>query len=157
MCNSVKSNTGNNQNKIFHGFCKEEIFLFYKFISIHDKYLKDIQKQQEIFELIPNIKIVYNKEYKGIVKQIRKADLKNFNECSDGKIYLTKNRKSLIMSFLCHLRNSIAHGHIVKKSNLISISDFIKTKDFRLQNCIGKIELEKVSKILDIILKVYEE
>ena len=44
-------------------------------------------------------------------------------------LYMTNSKNSKVLSFLTHIRNSIAHGQIIKEKDSIHIIDYSENKN----------------------------
>ena len=78
----------------------------------------------------------------------------NFKSLTN-EIYQTKNKQNNVLSFLAHLRNSIAHGSAVEHDGKVLITDFEHHKynptDFTARGCVEFAIINKITKILNVI------
>ena len=72
------------------------------------------------------------------------------------EIYLTKNKDNLLLSFLAHLRNSIAHGNTVEHEGRVLVTDFASPKYypvvFTARGCIDFDVINSITKTLKQII-----
>ncbi len=128
-------------NKI-NGFKKEQIFKLYDYLVAYEDsgiemynstkaLLKDHPELSELKEILKKVECSKSNSI-----EMKDIDLKIINN----EIYLTKCKGNLLLSFLAHLRNSVAHGNIVEHYNHILITDYANPKfnpiDFTARGCI---------------------
>ena len=53
-------------------------------------------------------------------------------------LYMTNSKNSKVLSFLTHIRNSIAHGQIMKEKDYIHIIDYSENKNNKRENIHSK-------------------
>ena len=68
----------------------------------------------------------------------------------NNEIYLTINKGNLLLSFLTHLRNSIAHGNAVAHEDLILISDKNPSKSLGF-TARGRMKFALINEITSIL------
>ena len=145
-----------NMNKI-NGFKKEQIFKLYDYlvayedsgIEMYNSTKALLKDHPELSELKEIIKKVECKKSDSI--EMKDIDLKNINN----EIYLTKCKGNLLLSFLAHLRNSIAHGNIFAHDSHILVTDFANPKfnpiDFAAR---GRIEFSVIIDLTNILKSI---
>ena len=121
-----------------NGFTKDEVKDLYRFICMYEKggfgffyALEDVYRcHPQLVHILPlflgNLELS-----KTGLREIQKVDLSTFKN----KICFTKSKnKDKVLSFLSHLRNSIAHGLIFREElyrfvlTVFSIAIFIQNK-----------------------------
>ena len=73
-------------------------------------------------------------------------------------LYMTNSKNSKVLSFLTHIRNSIAHGQIIKEKDSIHIIDYSENKNTKekIYTARGKVEIPKIEAILDLVIENVE-
>lgn len=129
-------------NKTINGFEKEQVFQLYSYLVAYEEsgiqnyksttaLLRDHPELSDLKTQINAVKCrVSNSEDMKIV------DFKKLHN----EIYFTREKGNLLLSFLAHLRNAIAHGTVVKHGNSILITDFANPRfrpiDFTARGCV---------------------
>lgn len=122
-------------NTTINGFTDQEVFDLYAFLEAYEKLYseQDYQKNEILFEKHPELSELEN-AYKNInysskdnSSLIEKVILPNDSEQMYGL-----RHGSPLLSFLYHLRNSIAHTIIKKEGERIYIEDKTKNRPRRL-------------------------
>lgn len=145
------------QSKI-NGLCEEQVFQLYAYLVAYEEsgieaykstkaLLKDHPELSKIEEIVkPVIR------HKTVSENLTSIDFKALHN----EIYLTCNKKNLLLSFLAHLRNSIAHGNAVEHQGNILITDFeyykIPTASFTARGCIEPDIINEITKVLKAII-----
>ena len=94
---------------IFNGFSRDEIVLLFKFMVNYKSIVEQYKKGGYVSQFISHIPYSQMVYYSPIqMDQILDSDITN---C----VYMT-GKGSKPLALLRHLRNSIAHGYITKKS-----------------------------------------
>ena len=144
------------QNKI-NGFREPQIFQLYDFLVAYEdsgirKYKstkKMLEEHPELFELNEQIKYVECKKSDAI--EMKDIDFKQFHN----KIYFTKCKGNNLLSFLAHLRNTIAHGCAVEHNGNVLITNFAnpiyRPIDFSARGCI---DFSVIRNFTDILKKI---
>lgn len=135
-----------NKTTIVNGLTKDDIVLLYRYVNAYEKHLKDLNNNSTIKtqeEQLSRLK-------KSFVYQIRKQkelennlqlDLKN-------QVYFTQSKGNKTLSFLFHLRNSIAHCLIEKMGKQYKLTDKNRNKKLSM---VGSIDCD----ILENIIKLF--
>lgn len=91
------------------------------------------------------------KYHKAKAQEMKGLDFKSLTN----EIYQTKNKQNNILSFLAHLRNSIAHGSAVEHDGKVLITDFDNPKyhpiDFTARGCVEFVIINQITTILNKI------
>ena len=56
---------------------------------------------------------------------MRSAELKKISEIDGEYFFMTKSKKTEMLSFINHLRNAIAHGEVKTTGDYIEIKDYV--------------------------------
>lgn len=144
------------QNSI-NGFTEHQIFQLYAYIvAYEDGGIQNYKSTKVLLEDHPELNEIiqtYNwvSYKKATLPEIKNADFKNF----ENKILMTKCKNNLLLSFLAHLRNSIAHGNAVEFNGKVLITNFANPRF--CPTCItarGSIELPVFIKLTKILNKI---
>ena len=141
--------------KKINGWNDKEIFLLYEFLVSYEKgRLSSYQKDDELFKEHPEIKKVdtlfCSISYSTKDKSSKLKDL--FPSSGKNEIYFLSHGTPLL-SFLYHLRNSIAHGEIEKKGEEAFVVDWCKNRPTNF-SAKGLISFETIKKITEILNKI---
>jgi hypothetical protein len=145
------------KNEIINGFSKDQIFQLYKYLVAYEE--SGIGKYKSTKALLGD-----HPELSGI-EQIGKSIIFHSQTSSEltginfksliNEVYFTKSKGNLLLSFLAHLRNSIAHGNVVEHKGMVLITDFENPKyhptNFNARGCI---ELGIVNMITNIFKQI---
>ena len=135
-------------------FDKDQIFQLYAYLVAYEeggfsKYKSTKVLLEEHPELTGIQKIERLVNYKKATdSEMKVAEFHAFNN----KILMTKSKGNLLLSFLAHLRNSIAHGNSVEYTGKILITDFANPRyrptDFTARGCIDFSVIQGITNIL---------
>lgn len=144
------------ENKI-NGFTVTQIFQLYAYLVAYEesgieKYssMKAMLEEHPMLSEVTKVvqKVVCHKTVAHDMKSIDFKSLKN-------EIYQTNVKKNKVLSFLAHIRNSIAHGDCVENKNHVLITDYANPKynpvDFTARGCV---EFEIINQITRILNKI---
>lgn len=140
-----------------NGFDETQVFLLYAYLVAYEesgiqRYKSTKAMLSEHPELSDIEKIAKGVKYnKANAQEMKGLDFKLLiNE-----IYQTKNKQNNLLSFLAHLRNSIAHGYTVEHNGKVLISDFERPKynpiDYTARGCV---ELGVIKQFTAILNKI---
>jgi len=141
------------QNKI-NGFEESQVFQLYAYLVAYEE--SGIEKYESTKALInehPELANIGQAAkpvicHKSINQKMKEIDFKVLTN----EIYLTKNKGNLLLSFLAHLRNSIAHGNTVEHQGRVLVTDFVNPKynpiDFTARGCIDFDVINRITKTL---------
>ena len=136
-----RAKTGKDHAEPIKGFGKTEIYQLYDFLVAYEdsgigrdknSTKKLLQIHPELSGLLENFKKVqYHKSNNEEMQSLRFKELRN-------EIFLTKNKANLQLSFLAHLRNAIAHGHVIEHNKKVLVTDFQVKRpvNFSARGCI---------------------
>lgn len=141
-----------------NGFKQNEIFMLYEYlVAYEDSGIENYNRNKALFKEHPELTGLANTIksvtcHKSNAQEMKEIDFKELlNE-----IYFTKNKGSNLLSFLSHLRNSIAHGAMVEHKGNVLITDFANPKyrptDFTARGCVEKDIIIEFTKILNNIV-----
>ena len=104
------------------GFSPEEVLEIYRFLCIYEEKLEKVDSRKKLEETYPELTEL-NRLMSGFtcnyctVKSLGTIGLVPM----DNHVSMTNCRSSKLLSFLHHLRNSIAHGLLEKEGNNVYI------------------------------------
>lgn len=140
-----------------NGFDKTQIFQLYSYLVAYEdsgieKYKSTkamLSEHPELSDLGNIAKVVkYNKAN---AQEMRGLNFKSLTN----EIYQTKNKQNNILSFLAHLRNSIAHGYAQEHEGQVLITDFDNPKynpiDFTARGCVDFQLIKEFTKTIKLI------
>lgn len=138
--------------KDVHGFSPNDVVELYRYLCIYENKLEEIPTQEDLIKkhtkLIDLEKVmsafVSNYCTKESLKVIALAPVENL-------VSMTKCRSSKVLSFLHHLRNSIAHGLIEQEDGFVYFIDYGKNKKGKDFSARGKIKSSTLFEIISII------
>lgn len=144
------------QGKI-NKFNKTQIFQLYAYLVAYEnsgieQYESTKTMLNEHPELSDLKKVVESvKCHKANAQEMKKLDFKSLTN----EIYQTKNKQNNILSFLAHLRNSIAHGCAIGFDGKVLITDFGNPRynpiDFTARGCVEFAIINQITSILNKI------
>ena len=139
-----------------HGFSSNEVVDLYHYLCIYENEIQYIGNQEKLVKTYPKLQelektmshFVCNYCSRESLKVIALAPMNNL-------VSMTKCRSSKPLSFLHHLRNSIAHGQIEMEDNYVHLIDYGYEKNVKVFSARGKIEssilLEIIKTVIDNI------
>lgn len=138
-------------------FDEKQIFQLYAYLAAYEyggffkyKSTKSLLKEHPELKRIQEINKLVDYE-KSTNCEMKVADFLNFNN----KILITKSRGNLLLSFLAHLRNSIAHGHAIEYNSNVLITDFANPRysptDFTARGSVTLTVINEITNILKLI------
>jgi len=134
---------------LVNNLSSSEITLFYNFLNIYETTFKKCLSNK-------NIKSYETEFNEYIKKNSIKLNKKTLVEIpkgiptSNNDFYFTK-QKSVLLSFVTHLRNSIAHCQIIKKGESFNLKDF--TSNGITLSMVGNIEAKHLNELIHIFIK----
>ena len=137
--------------KIIHGFDANEVVELYNYLCIYESELKLIVSKEAFVNRFYNHKeleqliagIVLNYCTKEFLKVIGLVPVENL-------VSMTKCRNTKTLSFLHHLRNSIAHGQIEKDGDYIHLIDYVYENNEKVYSARGKIKSNVIFEIVQL-------
>ena len=137
--------------KIIHGFDANEVVELYHYLCIYESELKLIVSKEAFVNSFYNHKeleqliagIVLNYCTKESLKVIGLVPVENL-------VSMTKCRNTKTLSFLHHLRNSIAHGQIEKDGDYIHLIDYGYENNEKVYSARGKIKSNVIFEIVQL-------
>ena len=136
---------------IYKGFNGNEILLMFRFLNEYDRY-SDYKTQKGVLAAFPSLakwnQIISNGDYRSY-RTIK--NLNNSRPFQNNLFHLANNEGCLLLSFLCHFRNAIAHGHIEKNGDVIELYDKPKSKSQLLSAC-GKISADTFFRFIQLFI-----
>ena len=145
------------QNKI-NGFEENQIFQLYAYLVAYEE--SGIEKYKSTKALLnehPELSNIGQAAKPVIRHGASNQDMKVIDfKVLTNEIYLTKNKGNLLLSFLAHIRNSIAHGNVVEYKGRVLVTDFANLKynpvDFNARGCIDFDVIINITKTLKQII-----
>ena len=137
-----------------NGFTDDEVIDLYRFVCLYEqggfKYfntLEDVYLSHPSLEHILPSCLGYLELQQTGLKEIQKVDLRVLKN----KICFNKSEnKDKALSFLAHLRNSIAHGLVFKENQQVIITDYSITKPTSF-SARGIMDYDLFMKLINII------
>lgn len=127
-----------------NGFSGDEVMLLYRYLVCYEKKLKNFKTNTEL----GNIAII--EEIKDKISLIKEKADGDFDNNNANTVKLTESRNSLLLSFLAHLRNAIAHARISKSDGTYSLLDYYHGKI----NMNGSVSKDVIESIINLIIKL---
>jgi hypothetical protein len=117
-----------------------EIAFFYQFLYCYETVLIKYKNNKEIGPFVSQFD-----------KYIRNSDIKLYTKSKSQvpNSVVTTNNKTIVLSFLAHLRNSIAHCLIVSDGDYFNLKDYYY-KEITMN---GRIEKNHLFQIIKIFIK----
>lgn len=145
------------KNKI-NGFNENQIFQLYAYLVAYEE--SGIEKYESTKALLnehPELAIIGQTAKPVICHKSSNQDMKEIDfKVLTNEIYLTKNKGNLLLSFLAHLRNSIAHGNIEDHEGRVWVTDYANPQynpvDFTARGCIDFDVINSITKALKQIV-----
>ncbi len=138
-----------------HGFNPSEVIDLYHYLCIYENNIAKIYSQKNLINMYPKLKDI-DQLMAGIVCNFCNIESLEIIGLApmDNLISMTKSRNSKQLSFLHHLRNSIAHGQIEKDGNFIHLLDYGYDKNKKkIFSARGKIKSSLLFKIVKLTNK----
>lgn len=141
-----------------NGLNADQVFRLYDYLVIYEESgIQNYKSTQRLLKEHPELSKLTEINKKVIYKKISKAIDINIIDPNrlNNKIYLTISKGNLLLSFLSHLRNAIAHGNVVAHEDFIVVSDRNPNKSivFTARGRIKYALINEITKILkDTIL-----
>ena len=108
---------------VFKGFSGNEILMMFRFISLYDQYV-NYHTKKSLLDEYPNMadwnEIINKNCYQSHSTISKLNDQMPFQ---DDLIHIVNNQGCLLLSFLYHFRNAIAHGQVEKEGEVIRLFD----------------------------------
>lgn len=140
---------------MINGFGDKEIFIFYSFLCRYEKKINAIETSNELISNFPNLQKFDKLISDFTCKLTTREDMPIMGLLAlPNTVYMTNSKRTKTLSFLKHLRNSIAHGQIMKEVNYIHITDYREDKSTKekVYTARGKVEVPKIEAILNLII-----
>lgn len=126
-----------------------EITFFYQFLYYYETVFKKYKNNKEIKPIVSEFdEYIKNNNIKLYGK--RKSQVPNSAITAINEIYFT-NSKTIVLSFLSHLRNSIAHCHLVANGEFYILKDYLSDGTTLTMN--GNIETKHLHELIKIFIK----
>lgn len=141
-------------NSIVHGFEVHEAFRLLSFLFCYETKLKKVKSTDAFETFFKN-----SRELRDLVKSLNcyitsKDVIWGIGAMDQtDTVYMTSGNRCLVMAFLCHLRNSIAHGQIEKVGDVIQISDYNYNKKAMVYSAKGSVKSEILWEIITTVNK----
>lgn len=138
-----------------NGWDKKEVFMLYNFLEAYERgNLSTYEKDENLFKEHPEVKdleFLFNSVSCSFKK---KAKMINDQIPATGKnqIFLLRHGTPLL-SFLYHVRNSIAHGIIEKRGNEALVVDWCKKHPLNM-SARGFISIDTINSFTNILNKI---
>ncbi|MBR1902572.1 MAG: hypothetical protein IJ826_06320 [Bacteroidaceae bacterium] len=141
-----------------NGFNESQIFQLYAYVVAYEdsgivRYestkamLKEHPELSEVEKVVRMVRL-RNAKY----ETMKDVDFKTLQN----EVYHTKSKGNMLLSFLAHLRNSIAHGGAVEYQGSVLITDFEPPKYhpvyFTARGCVTFSTINDITKILKNII-----
>ena len=137
----------------FRGFSNSEIVELYKYLCIYEGVIKNIGSQKELMTTYPNLKELEILRSSFACSKCTRNYLSSVGILSlNNLVSMTSSRSSILLSFLNHLRNSIAHGLIEREGGYVHFSDYLLDNKIKRFSANGKIKSSVTFKIIQIII-----
>lgn len=144
------------QDKI-NGFNENQILHLYAYLVAYEE--SGIEKYKSMKALLNEHPELSNIEQAGKTVTCCKAkpyEMKDIDfKALTNKVYITKDKGNLLLSFFAHLRNSIAHGYAVEHQGRVLITDYANPKynpvDFTARGCV---EFDIINRIIDLLKQI---
>ena len=140
-----------------NGFNEKQIFQLYAYLVAYEEDgIEKYKSTKAMLEEHPELSKI-DKIVKPVIRHhVKSEELTNINfKELHNEVYQTNNKGNLLLSFLAHLRNSIAHGDAVEYQENVLITDFEPLKyhpiNFTARGCI---EFDIITKITEILKKI---
>lgn len=137
---------------VINGFDEKEIFVLYNYVCWFEK-IKSLKTDRSLYSFCPQQKQFWihfsSKQFDFKSEKGSQMPAKVSNQKSN-TILFTLSAKTRQLSFLRHLRNSIAHGLIVCKGKTIEITDY-NSRSKRL-SCMGNLSKSSLMTYLQSFL-----
>jgi len=135
-----------------HGFCPNEVVDLYRFFCVYVKNLEHIGSQENFEKLCPELKKVEILMSDFVCNYCSRESLKIIGIVPvENLVSMTKCRSSKPLSFLHHLRNSIAHGQIEQENGYVHLIDYGLENGNKVFSSRGKIKSSTLFGIINII------
>lgn len=143
------------EKKLINGLNEHQVFHLYEYLVAYEESgIQDYKSTKELLITYPELSKIKEYNKKVDIKSSKNINLNtiDFRKFSN-KIYLTLNKSNLLLSFLSHLRNAIAHGNAVMDDNYILISDRNPRKSIEF-TARGRITLDIINEITSILTSI---
>ena len=139
------------------GFDEKQIFLLYDYLVAYEESGIEqygstrslLKEHPELSDLEQAFKTI--KSHKSNTQEMCTIDRGSLTN----EIYFTINKGNHLLSFLAHLRNSIAHGRVTECNGCVLVVDFANPKynpvDFTARGCV---DFEIIIKMAEILKKI---
>ncbi|MBR5973148.1 MAG: hypothetical protein IK017_10920 [Paludibacteraceae bacterium] len=135
-----------------HGFSQMEIVDLYHYLCIYVSKLEHIENQTIFEEEYPKTKELKKTMSSFVCNNCTKESLKVIGLAPmDDLVSMTKCRSSKTLSFLHHLRNSIAHGQLEQEGGYVFLIDYGFEDSTKVFSARGKIKSSTLFEIVHII------
>jgi len=128
-----------------NGFSCEEVMVLYQFLDYYEKKISQLKNNKSL-DVSGFNKLV--KE--GSILLVKVKSTGDFKNVTANTVVLTIQKKNQLLSFLAHLRNSIAHAYISKAvDGRYCLADYYHSK-INMQGFVSK---ETIESIINQIVK----
>lgn len=138
--------------KNIRGFSPNEIVELYRYLCIFGNDLENIGSQKELVKKYPKLKDLEKKITGFVSNYYTRESLKTIAITPmENLVSMTKCRSSKVLSFLHHLRNSIAHGQIEQEGGSVHLIDYGKENKAKVFSARGIIKSTTLFEIINDI------
>lgn len=143
------------EKQTINGWNEKEVFVLYGFLEGYERgRLSSFEKDDVLFKEHPEL-IEFEKLFKSVLchPKDRSSKLRNlFPSSGKNEIYVLSHGTPLL-SFLYHLRNSIAHGEIQKRGEEAFVVDWCKSHPTNV-SARGLISLDTIKQFTEILKSI---
>ena len=141
--------------KIINGFNEDKLFILYAYLCRYEHKIKSINTLKELTSMYPNLHKLENliSSFSCNISTRESMPAMGLLALPD-ILYMTNSKGSKVLSFLTHIRNSIAHGQIMKEDDYIHVIDYRENKNTKEKICTarGKVEIPKIEAVLNLVI-----
>ena len=138
---------------MYYGFSEEFRNKIIKYLLIYTENLESQRKtpKRDIAHKYPDTVAFYKENICPLIREKESTNSVEDVLPNEEKLLMTYSYTKM-MSFFCHLRNSICHGHLRIKGDYLQINDIHKGK----YTSIGQLKVARVIELLSILIREYE-
>lgn len=137
-----------------NGFGPKEVVELYHYLCIYVNKLEHIRSQNVLLKQYSELKGIDTLMSSFVCNNCTRESLKTIGLVSmNNLVSMTKCRTSKQLSFLHHLRNSIAHGQLTKKGKYVELIDYGFENGAKVFSARGKVSVVTLFDIIHIINK----
>ena len=139
--------------EIIHGFSPNEVVDLYRYLCIYESEMQHIGNQENLVKKYPKLQELEEKRSHFVCNYCNRESLKVIALApKDNLVSMTKCRSSKTLSFLHHLRNSIAHGQLEMEDGFVHLIDYEYENNVKVFSARGKIESSTLFEIIKTII-----